>query len=412
MELTPEQRKQGRKYCILQLLSWDIDKARFDELQQLYETANIDNQKIVHKLYAKRNIGYFFTDMIYYDIMYVLVDEIMDNNSLEDFFKELYAKRFSHILTAFLNIEKEYDLNNHIPDLFVKRFPKMKGIETVYYKYLVYASETFQDIEIFKGIDFEKDMYYLNYSFYMTDKDNEDTFFKFNDDEEIFESKLFQKYLNNRKKDLAEYLNIQVMNLPRYIHNEMKSHDRDGVDENDLGGTPLRGGCVGIAEYATKSIIVNKNGGNFWYELVTNDQTHFRGLLKYVPDVESIITYYYKSLIKSKFIDKKDSKENFTKITLSRECVSANPKDDFMGILFMYELDVLYKMFSTMMEKYYQDFSWEKITKTDLISRYEKILENQQKLLSEKNNKISELHRNITNLSLQISAENNKTMTP
>ena len=54
LELTPEQRKQGRKYCILQLLSWDIDKARFDELQQLYETANIDNQKIVHKLYAKR----------------------------------------------------------------------------------------------------------------------------------------------------------------------------------------------------------------------------------------------------------------------------------------------------------------------------------------------------------------------
>lgn len=61
-------------------------------------------------------------------------------------------------------------------------------------------------------------------------------FFKFNDDEAIFESTQFKKYVNKRKNELAEYLKISVSELCSYIHCEMKLHDNDGKSPDDIGG--------------------------------------------------------------------------------------------------------------------------------------------------------------------------------
>lgn len=54
-ELSSEQRKIGIKYHAMSLLSYDIFKHRYTELQQLYESLNLKtNKKLVNKLNEER----------------------------------------------------------------------------------------------------------------------------------------------------------------------------------------------------------------------------------------------------------------------------------------------------------------------------------------------------------------------
>lgn len=410
MELTREQKKLGRKYNILRILSNDIENKRFSELQQLYEAANLgNNQKLLKQLYAKRNVGVSFLDMVYWDIMHILVEEIMDNSSMEDLFRDLYAKRFPKIKEVFSEMESSYIEKGQAS---TNKLTKIRGIEVYYFCYLAYDSNVFSNPDKFGIINFEKDMQYMDYSYYQVDRDFGNEFFKFNEEEPIFTSAMFTKYITKRKNELAEYLGIPTSELCSYIHNEMKSHDRDGESSDDIGGTPLRSGFVGTIEHMTKSIINKKNGGNFWYELVTNDQIKFEGLLKYVPDVESIICDYYKSFIKARYIEAKEKDGQFNKLTLSRECTTPSIEYDYSMILCMYEMDVLYKMFSTMMEKYYSDFSWEKITKRGIKERYEKIVDDLQGVIDKKAMQLEKLSRDNENLSLQITRDISKATAP
>lgn len=279
MVLTKEQKKLGRKYNILRILSNDIDNKRFVEIQQLYEAANLgNNQKLLQQLYAKRNVPVSFLDMVYWDIMYVLVEEMMNNSTIEDLFRDLYTKRFPYIKDIFGQLESSY-INKGCAN--TKKLANIKGIEVFYLCYLIYDSEVFEDPNKFGIINYENDMRYMDYSFYQVDRDFGNEFFKFNEEEPIFTSALFTKYITKRKNELAEYLGIANNDLCSYIHNEMKSHDKDGETPEDIGGVPLRYGFAGMIEHITKSIINKKNGGNFWYELVTNDQIKFEGLLRY-----------------------------------------------------------------------------------------------------------------------------------
>lgn len=409
MVLTKEQKKLGRKYNILRIISNDIDNNRFAELQQLYEAANLgNNQKLLKQLYAKRNVGVSFLDMVYWDIMYVLVDEMMNNPAIEDLFRDLYAKRFSHIKELFTEVETSYVKNGQAN---TKKLAKSKSIEIFYLCYLIYDSEVFEDPDKFGIVNYDNDMRYMDYSFYQVDKNFADDIFKFNEEEPIFSSTNFAKYISKRKDELAEYLGIQTKELCSYIHNEMKSHDCDD-GANGLGGVPLRTGSVGMIEHMTKSVINEKYGGNFWYELVTNDQTKFKGLLKYVPDVESIIENYYKSFIKAHYVEVMEKKEHFNKLTLSRECVTPGVAYDYSMILCMYEMSVLYKMFSTMMERYYRDFSWENITKKDMKERYETTIVELKSVINQKAFQIEKLATDNMNLSLRITGDISKQTAP
>ena len=350
-----------------------------------------------------------FLDMVYWDIMYVLVEEMMINPNIEDLFRDLYAKRFPYIKEVFNEVESSYIKEGKAE---TKKLTKCKGNEICYLCYLIYDSEVFEDPDKFGIVNYENDMRYMDYSFYQVDRDFGNEFFKFNEEEPIFTSVMFTKYITKRKNELAEYLGIVSNDLCTYIHNEMKSQDKDGETPEDIGGVPLRSGVVGMLEHITKSVINKKNGGHFWYELVTNDQIKYKGLLKYVPDVETIICDYYKSFIKARYIEVIEKKEPFSKLTLSRECLTPSPAYDYSIILCMYEMDVLYKMFSTMMEKYYEDFSWEKITKQGIEARYEKIIDDLRVIIDQKTRQIEKMAMENNNLSMQITGEVSKITAP
>lgn len=421
MELTHEQRLIGIKYNILSLLTEDIKNNRYNELQQLYDVLNFkNNEKLVAKLSEERTIAESFTRSIYRDILYVIADYINTRPEISDMVDVLYAKRCPKIKKVFIDWENQYKSTKTVVG---KNF-KMSLIENFYLRFLLYRSDIItEQNKILKNFDFEEDRYQLNFRFLMSDKNQFDNALIFcteadelnkyiqgdrGEKELVLSSKFFDRYLIKRKKELADYLNIKEDDLGNYIHNEMKSHSLNG-------GSPLRTGLVGQTENFTKDIISNHNGGTVWYNVMTTDDNEmiFEQPIKYIPNVEGIIESYFKSFVSAKYAEIViENKSEFTRLTLARECIPQNYEVVYQAILCMYEMDVLYKMFTIMQRQYYIDFSWEKITNQDLTARYESIISNLEKTITEKENKIKNLSQKNTTLSLQINTENSKHTAP
>lgn len=425
MELTDEQRKIGIKYNIMQLLSTDIRNKRYNELQKIYESLNLrNNDKLVNKLNEERTVGALFTSIVYTDILFVIADYINDRQEIADLVDLLYAKRCPKIKKMFMDWETQYASVGAIKS--VPKF-KMSYTENYYLHFLFYRSDVFiEPDKVLKGFDYEEDRYMLNYSFYMTDKNTFDNAFIFCADEKeareylsnggadredkefVLQSKFFDRYLVKRRCELADYLQIEENKLAEYIHNEMKSHSKNGK-------MPTRSGIVGQIEIFTRDIIANQNGGTSWYNAMTttgNEKWYGESVL-YVPDVDGLIRNYFKSYIATRYIELVvEGKQGFNKITLSKDCIPSSYEMVYQTILCMYEMDVLYKMFALMQKQYYTDFSWEKITNQDVTTRYEDIISDLEQTITDKENKIKSLVQKNNTLSLQITADKSKQTAP
>lgn len=422
MKLTAEQRKIGIKYNIMAIVTSDIHNKRYKELQQLYESLNLrTNNKLVDKLSEERNIGEFFTNTIYIDALLVIADYLDSKPELTVLFETLYTKRFPHISKMFYDWEKQYDSKGFISS--AKKMKLSMG-ENYFLHYLFYKSEIFTEPDkVLKDFDFERDRNLLDYGFYLSDRNIIDSRLVFcsnqseaneklnksiiYESDKVLNSKFFERYLVKRRIELAEHLNIKESKLAEYIHSEMKSHSVDGE-------VPIRNGVVGLIETFTKNIIADHNGGTSWYNNMTTTENSkvFDYGLHYVPDVDRIIENYFKSYITTRYSEELSKKNGFTKLTLSRECIPENYETVYHMILCMYEMDVIYKMFSIMQKQYYRDFSWEKITNQDLAKRYEEIIDNLNQIIKEKENQINTLSQKNHVLSLQITANNSKQTAP
>jgi len=425
MKLNEEQRKIGIKYNVMQLLMTDIHNKRYSELQKIYEALNLrNNDQLVNKLLEERNVGELFTHTVYADALLVIADYLDSRLEIIDLIDLLYAKRCPRIKKMFTDWEHQYKSIGTIKN--AKKF-EMSYTENYYLHFLFYRSDVFDEPDkILKGFDFEQDRYMLNYCFYMTDKNQFDNAFIFCVDETevreyltnggknraekefVLHSKFFDRYLKKRRCELADFLNIEENKLDEYIHNEMKSHSKNGE-------MPMRSGIAGQIEIFTRDIIADQNGGTSWYNAMTtvDNEKWYGQSIKYIPDVNRLIKNYFKSFVTAKYIEMVvEKKQGFTKLTLSRECIPDSYEIVYRTILCMYEMDVLYKMFAIMQKQYYTDFSWEKITNQDLATRYEDIISNLEQTITEKENKVNNLLQKNSTLSLQITADNSKQTAP
>lgn len=418
MILTKEQRKIGIKYNIMMVLTTDIHNKRYDELQQLYEALNLrTNEKLLCKLDEKRNIGEVFTNMIYVDALLVIADYMEDRPEIVSLFETLYSKRFSRVYKIFDGWKRQYSFSGRITN---SKKHNLSAGEIYFLHFLFYRSEVFTEPDrILKGFSFENDNKYLNYSFFLSDRNIIDDKLYFCDDENdiddfsledgdlVIQSKFFERYLARRRNELADYLNIDESQLAEYIHSEMKSHSKDGVSD-------IRKGTVGLIETFTKNIIAEHNGGMNWYNnmTTTDNSKNMDDGFHYIPDVNALITNYFKSYVITRYVEEMSKNHRFTKLTLSRECIPSNYDTVYQAILCMYEMDVLYKMFSIMQKQYYRDFSWEKVTNQGLSMRYEDIISKLESIIKEKEDKINLLSKKNESLSLQITASNSKQTAP
>lgn len=387
--LTEEERRIGRINKIVLIMSYDIQNHRFDEMQQLCETIGINNRDIAARLKEERTVGYSFLDMVYYDILLVLADKI-GSQEHEDVFLELYKKRYSNAYKVFERYLLQYEKYGSLLPELTKEIKKLNQIELKFFEYNVLR----YDYQWFDRDAYDNEIAVENYKFHVNDSlENslrEITFH--NTDDEILKSKNFDRYIIKRRQELAEYLGVSIDKLDKAIHESLKTKTEEGLSQFSYGIS----GKIGTA---TKQIITGNNGGWVWHDQITRERGSIA--INYTPDVNRIIKDYYTSLVTSKFLEYMAKEEPFTKIVLSRECKSTTIEEDYACILCMYEIDVVYKMFSLMMEKYYQDFSWEKITQNDLISRYDAIVSNLKSMIRKKDIDIESLTRKVESLRLQ-----------
>ena len=93
-------------------------------------------------------------------------------------------------------------------------------------------------------------------------------------------------------------MNIEENKLDEYIHNEMKSHSKNGE-------MPMRSGIAGQIEIFTRDIIADQNGGTSWYNAMTtvDNEKWYGQSIKYIPDVNRLIKNYFKSFVTAKYIE-------------------------------------------------------------------------------------------------------------
>lgn len=152
MKLSIEERKIGMKYHILTMLSDDIFDKRYIELEQIYDSLGYnDNIKLLDKLSEDRNIPLSFVENIYFDILMVISDNIMDRPETLSLFETLYEERYPHIKQIFMDIENQYKKSE---SNIIKKNGRYSQSEIHYFYYLVYKSDKLNDSNLsIKGVE-------------------------------------------------------------------------------------------------------------------------------------------------------------------------------------------------------------------------------------------------------------------
>lgn len=349
----------------------------YSVLTKLYEMARIDNKKILKKAHTIRNIFLPPSETIFSDMMYVLYEESESNVAILEYFCELVVPLFPQVVK---NYNSLVEISESSPEKYKEYLCKVyMGNDTDILKrvFKLYMP-LHKDDNRFIG---NAEIYYSNmgeiihYALFKTDKNIDDEAYVFNTEEEIFSSGLFERYLEKRREELAQYLSdlystkVTTGYLSTFIANTLKSRSDETrcSISNDIDSLVTR---------TVTDVLVEQYGGQTWYEMITNDgKTGYQNAQKYKPDVDEIIRIYFKEFVKYKWrVYHKEHEEGFSKMFLSRECIPEHVSETYLGIMYLYNIDVICKLFNNVKDDYYLNFSWEKISKQDIESRYRFII--------------------------------------
>ena len=392
---------------LLAFFQQEILADRLDGLQKLYDAAHITNDMIVRKLHENAPSIVDFNQAIYIDIARVIIDEMGNNPELWDVFDMIYKPRFPEmyekVRTADEIVEDDYDkamsilssiiwtiLPGHIIKNGADSDPTGMSIISKTDKYTIFSLLTTRCENLYKyGFPDEPALReaYINWVEREAGKSelyHNDSRIVFTDTEEpIFQSSMFLKFIERQKRALAEYLDIPVETLADYFYEQLK-YDVRKEDFTYLTQT----GEAGVANQATLHVVQMNYGTSQWVQTITTSRAIRKGSLGYRPDFDKLVEAYYRARV---FVVYSHSANYFVKSTLSRECKASNPKDDYISLLYLYNVDVIYQMFKTVLEQNYQTFSWENVTHVNLRTRNQMMIAELRELLSTKDRTIDQL---------------------
>ena len=383
----------ARKIMLGFLLQQVMDED-YSILPKMYEMAKIDNKKLLEKAHTIRNIFDTPTKTIFSDMVYLIYDESENNASILQIFYDLLKNIFPAKIVEYDRMIELYNTEDGDKwKQYLRQTYSVKREQNFLHLFYLFLPLYRNDEVIIDELaeEYQELIGVINYAFLQTDQNMGDDIYTFNTDESIFDSGLFDKYLNKRKIELAEYLsnlyreNVTEKNLCQFIHKTLKS-------KAEKNGTPLSNEIDAVAAGTTANIIVEQNGGMTWYESITNDgKTGYVSSFNYCPNIENLIRLYFKEYVKLQWRKyNEENEEGFSKVYLSRDCIP-NMKEAYINIMYLYNMDVMCKLFNDVKDDYYLNFSWEKISRQDIIARY--------------NNIISEMEDSIKLLNARLEAE-------
>ena len=409
--LTKEQKNLGMRYAMLCVLNTDIARQDYSCLQQLYEFDHIDNKRLVKRLHEHRFIAYSPKDTIFTDMAHIIFEDSKDNPAIIETFSGIYSKKYPDITQKIAFIEKQYERNiQEIKNPLQSKYP------SYYYfgLFLIFRSDILPDCEMF-GFDFNEFCSMVTFALLTTDYNLNDENYIFNSGEEIFTSPQYTRFLKKRKEELVEVANKYYKDKEITTDNLAKSLEDVLILKSDSMHTRLNATIDDIVTNSARDLLIENYCGAVWYRQVTSmpDKTK-EYALGYRPDIDELIDLYYKNVVKNtcrRYMTESKG-ESISKIYLARECTTGSPLTDLISIMYMYNLSIYCKLFTTLLEDYYTNFSWEKLTRKSLSIRYENIISSLQGQINVYVDKISLLTEQNSMLRQQISKNTNADMLP
>ena len=408
--LTKEQKYLGMRYAMLSVLNAAIDHKDYSCLQLLHELSNINNKELAALVHTKRAISRMPKEAVFTDIAYLIFKKSENNSAIIDAFYEFYSKKHPDLIKKLEKAEKLY-IADHAPlNDFPEKPKTTRGVflytmeRPSFCFFLLFHSNVIDDITTY-GFTFESYCANVEFSFLTTDDNVSNAYCRLDTGEDIFTCKQYRTCMEKRKAELmeviVEHLGASVPDpqfLGEAIHCRMASlTDNEKIDMLPFSSETVKG--------CSRDLIIERNGGAYWYELITADpKKRSAQVLNYTPDVDHLIDMYYRNAIRTACLKSIYSTgKSITRFALARERLTESPVTDLFCIMYMYSLDGYYKLFTSTLEDYYSNFSWEKITKLDVEKRFSKIIASLEEQLEVRNKKISTLAEQNRVLSIQIS---------
>lgn len=409
MTITDKTREHVIKFQLLALFTHEIRENSFDRIHRLYDAAHITNRMLVEQFHRNTAPMSDFHKAIYTDISYILIDKIVSNEDVKSLFQELYSKVFPKATKYASTVASKLPNGNaaafsayqdavrhYVPSPSLSNLNKP---EFSFFVYSLYIDDAIWNSGILPQNIIELDQQgWLARQSSNSDYIINDQKFVFTDtDEPIFQSKMYEKFLERQRNELASYLGVPEKSLSKTIKQQM-AFDIRKEDLSFLVGYDI----PGFANLSTIHVMQDNHGSATWLQTVTSPRSIRSGSLGFQPDVGQIIRSYYRGRVESVFLEKNQKGQEFLKSTLSRECKGQTVREDYLGICFLYNVNIVYKMFQVILEKYYADFSWEQIVHKNLLTRSNLLIEDLERVIRNKELAINSLNRENQMLNQEI----------
>lgn len=414
--ITTKERDILRRTHLHVIFREDVKKHQYADMQRLYEAAHVTNSMLLEKLHEHQSPMTSMTDAIFMDIGYVLTDIVMDKPEIKALFVELYGKRYPQILRYIENVEKEtLKGNTQGYTTFASGMNVIGGVPVFSFRlFLLYDSDVICENEVIPREAIEMDLKEAHKVIANENNLNDEKiFFEGDYTKPVFSSNSFSVYVERQKKALAEHLNIEVSNLEKYFESKLNVDIR----REDFSYA-IEKGEGGVANMAALSIVQSHKGCAQWVHQITSDPKKRPGSFGYRPNLDEIIRNYYKSRVMATYMTlaneaaQKGEVFLFDKVHLNRGAKAVSPQDDYLSILYLYQLDVIYKLFMKSQEEYYRDFSWEQITHQGITARYENIVRELNSIIRQREIEAQVAQVKIDGLVAQISKSGNSSCDP
>lgn len=388
--LTKEENNLLLRYQMLLTLRSSVENGDLDALQKLHELTSINTKQLANRLSEPRIIMAPPQTTLFIDLAYLIFGEAEKKPEILEAFYAIYSRKYTDIIDKLQKAERQY-LRDHTPydKFWGGKMLQQQGNSprTFFTLFLLIRSSIIEDKSIYR-LD-EREMLEASIiSCEGVDDPRNDARYKFASGEEIFPSAAFAEFFKSKKAELTqaarEHLAITVESsedLAEKLNEALKSTEEDDRKYDSYYPDGVVTGCA-------RDLLCAKMYTPRWYDYVTVDNEKYtHPKLGHSPDMEEIILIYYKNVVKTEYFHyhQLHNGRDMPAEHLSSGKLYTSPLVDLYSVMFMYNLDVYRKLFSTSLEHYYQNFSWEKIAKKEIEIRHSKavqLLEQQLSLYS------------------------------
>ena len=367
-----------RKVIIENYVRGLINSDRCDKnylyIERLWNASGLSNRDLVDELLSDHeNAADDFKDSIFWDMVWLLKNAILEDDALRSLFSDLYAKRYTRADKYVQELERKANQGKKvvINDAEVKKFQDKHSLdETGFFLFRIFNSDVLVTNDC---IDYA--LWKRHYDHASAFMDNEaqhaDENIVFTDGSEapVFTSKQFERFVDRQKQALADYLNVPAEELARFYDTVMTLQESSDFHGINYSNTPF-----GRISAAITEIIWLHGGSVFWLANIQSLDRKNKLGYRYRPNFDKLFEKYCRANVLMAYMDFVKSTGSFTPLTLSRKCAFEDLEVLAVSMGYMYMCDVMHQMYIQMQKQYYINFSWEQFRNKDLRERYDVVI--------------------------------------